>query len=152
MPSTSDQRIDILLKEYETLRTEILDRVKARFTAMGLFGAVVGYVLVNLSQSGPTQAIPPWVFWTFGGIGFAAVLAVWFRYGQNIWRCSIRLGDIEERINLLAEENDLLVWEGRINQKHVLQPWFHEKFYTVFPKGDIRYRDDRDYERGLKAR
>jgi len=36
-------KIDILIKEYEILRTELLQRINQRFACIGLIGAVATY-------------------------------------------------------------------------------------------------------------
>ena len=44
------EKINILLKEYDTLRTEILQRISNRFAFLGLFGAIGAFGLFKASE------------------------------------------------------------------------------------------------------
>lgn len=97
-------KIQILLKEYDALRAEILQRSNQRFAFLTLFGAIGTYSLFIASSLKSYQII---------ALIFSAVflLAVWFRLGILIARCSRRISEIEEEINSMAGQK-LLKWES----------------------------------------
>jgi hypothetical protein len=99
-------RIDILLKEYDTLRAEIISRSNNRFATIGLIIALGAFVLTRPEES----AVSPFVL---AAPVLAILLVTLWRLGQLIKRCSLRIAEIEARINQLMGE-ELLAWEGRI--------------------------------------
>jgi len=117
--STEDKtRVEVLLKEYETLRNEIMGRINNRF-------AVIGFIVALIAFIGSQSEIPLHVRCVIGGLAFVVILVVYFRLGQLIKRCAVRIGDIEEKINSIMGEK-LLVWESRI-AKSGLFHWFYRK-------------------------
>ena len=96
-------KIHILLKEYDTLRAEILQRIGHRFAFLGLSGAVGAYVFFTAQSlsSYQTVVLIITIFILFG---------VWWQLGNLIARCSNRIAEIEGLINSIAEET-LLRWE-----------------------------------------
>lgn len=107
---TSDKvKIDILMKEYETLRSEILHRINCRFAFLGLFGAVAAYVFFKVDKYTIFKVLIP--------VASIFVLgAIWFHLGRLIQECSSRISEIEQQINSLVGD-ELLVWETRRQSK-----------------------------------
>ncbi|MGH8601688.1 MAG: hypothetical protein ACREXR_02570 [Gammaproteobacteria bacterium] len=97
--------VQILLKEYDTLRAEILLRIAHRFAFLGLTGAAGGYVFFTLKYK--DLAIYQIIVLIIAAL---AVLVAWFWQGQVIARCSERIAEIEVAVNSLAGA-ELLVWE-----------------------------------------
>ena len=97
------EKLTILMKEYDTLRTEILQRSRQRFAFLGLIGAGAGYVLFKATSLKEFQIL---------GLTVAVVLmaCIWMQLGNIIVRCSNRLAEIEIQVNQIAGE-DLLKWE-----------------------------------------
>lgn len=114
-------KIDILMKEYETLRSEILHRLNRRFAFMGLFGAVLAYAFFKVEKYTivNVSVIVASIF---------ILVAIWFEYGRLIQRCSWRISEIEQQVNSLVGD-ELLVWETR-QQSNV----FH-RVYNAFYRG-----------------
>lgn len=102
---SDEVKINILMKEYETLRSEILHRLNRRFALLGLFGAVLAYALFKVDKYTTVNL----------SVIFASIFilgAIWFRFGQMIQRCSSRILEIEQQVNSLVGD-ELLVWETR---------------------------------------
>lgn len=101
----NDKKIEILLKEYDTLRAEIIARATGGYAFWGFAAAAVAWAF---SKEAPTG----WkiVVSCVGLIlAFAVMTAVnW----SNIARAATRVGEIERRVNELADE-ELLQWEHR---------------------------------------
>ena len=101
-------KIDILLKEYDTLRSEMLQRVNARFAIVGLLGALVAFVLSKFEWQ--PKNLPLDLRWLIAALGLAVLLGTWWRFGTIIRGLAARVSSIEGRVNQLAGE-DLLTWE-----------------------------------------
>lgn len=98
-----EDQIQILLKEYETLRTEIIRRIGHRFTFLGLSLALIGYGLFTSQHLTSHQV--------FLVVAIALVLfIVWYWIGGLIYECGLRVAEIESEINKLAG-HCLLRWE-----------------------------------------
>ncbi|MGA1864924.1 MAG: hypothetical protein ACMUHX_07670 [bacterium] len=102
-PVDNKTMIDILLKEYDTLRSEILTRSTQRISFLGLFGATIGYFLFKYNDLMFIQEI---------GLIFGLVFLglIWVQLGNIINRCSARITAIEKEINEISGRN-LLKWE-----------------------------------------
>lgn len=106
IPEGNLQRISILLKEYDTLRTEILQRRAAGFALAPILAAIVGWLGYRILEGHRYTAIAVAVMTLcalFVGPKFMNI---------RIRRCSARLQRIEQRINSLAAD-DLLEWESK---------------------------------------
>ncbi|WP_319574558.1 hypothetical protein [uncultured Desulfobacter sp.] len=97
-------KIDVLLKEYDTLKAEILQRIRSRFAFLGLFISVGAFGLFKASDINSFK---------IGVLFFTALFlfAVWWQLGFVIKRCSKRIAEIEVVINQIAGEK-LLRWEN----------------------------------------
>ena len=102
---TDDKKIEILLKEYETLRTEILQRSGRRTAFVSLVGALGASAFFVENDFAAHQIIV---------LSVAAVflLGVWWQLGNVMARCGTRVSEIEERVNAMAED-ELLQWEHK---------------------------------------
>jgi len=108
-------KIDILVKEYEILRTEMLQRINQRFTCIGLTGAVVAYGFFRLERYTITSVL-------ILIVAISILGAIWFHFGRRIHQLSLRITEIEQRINCLVGD-ELLVWETRRRNKFF--HWIH---------------------------
>jgi len=107
--SSDKLRIDILMKEYETLRTEILQRINQRFTWIGLIGAVAAYTFFKVEVCTISSVL-------ILTVAIFILGAIWFYPGLLIHQCSSRISEIENQINSLIGDQ-LLVWETRRKNK-----------------------------------
>ena len=100
---TDKDKIEILFKEYDTLREEIISRLSQRINFLGLFGAIGVYAFFQDKTLNGKQYII---------IVLAAILlyCVWHHLGNVVARCSKRIAEIECVINKMAGTT-LLVWE-----------------------------------------
>jgi hypothetical protein len=128
---TTEKRIDILLKEYDTLRTEILQAIKMRFSFIGFFGVVSAYFIFNAEPF-------PYYKYLLLISGFLFLLALWMSFGRIITGCSKRIAEIEKMINNMAGK-ELLVWETK-NQKNILHR------FNKFNQLGLNYPDNNDKE------
>lgn len=120
--STHDRaKIDILFKEYDTLRTEVMARCNSRFLVVGFLVTLTVFVASESEVGLLARCL-------IGAFAVLAVAALWFRLGQLIKRCAVRIAEIEQKINKLMGEQ-LLAWESRIAKGGL----FH-KFYRNTPK------------------
>jgi hypothetical protein len=100
--SPKDQ-INILLKEYDTLRAEILGRMNHRWQMLGLIGAIVAFIS---AQSGAIAGR------AIAGVMAVGLFGLWLNSGRYVARLARRVSEIEKHVNGLAGEN-LLVWESQ---------------------------------------
>ena len=96
-------KVQILLKEYDALRAEILQRISHRFSFLGLTGAVGGYAFFVAKDLSTYQTVVLMM-------GTLALFGVWWQLGNLIARCSHRISEIEKTVNSIAGE-PLLTWE-----------------------------------------
>jgi ABC-type transport system involved in Fe-S cluster assembly fused permease/ATPase subunit len=115
------QKIQILLAEYSTLRTEVLSRYNAQFQS----SAVLVTVFIGLTVLTSTNGLKPVLIalMIVTALIFIAVL-IWI--DVDIAKAARRLRAIEADVNQRAGER-LLVWEtdtglGGIVGRHILRP------------------------------
>lgn len=102
-------KIDILMKEYETLRTELLQRINQRFACIGLAGAVLAYGFFKIERNTIASVL-------IVIIAISIVGVIWFHFGRRIHEIALRILEIEQRINSFLGD-ELLVWEIRRRNK-----------------------------------
>lgn len=103
IPEANRQKIDILFREWDSLREEIIHRTNNGFALLGVAGLVLTWLL---SRNYDLK------FWLMlGSFATIAFGAAKFCFVQ-IRRCGIRKHEIEQQINSLAGD-ELLVWEDR---------------------------------------
>ena len=101
-------KINILLKEYDTLRAEMLQRINARFAIVGLLGALL--VLLISKWGWQPAGWPLDVRWLVGVLGASILAGIFWRFGTLIRKLAAQVSQVEQRVNKLAQE-DLLTWE-----------------------------------------
>jgi uncharacterized membrane protein len=101
-------KINILLKEYDALRAEMLQRMNARFAIVGLLGALL--VLLISKWEWQPAGWPLDVRWLVAVLGAFILAGVFWRFGTLIQKLATRVSQVEQRVNQLAQE-DLLTWE-----------------------------------------
>ena len=99
---------DILLEEYKSLRTEVVDRVKTAFSHLAYFGAVIAFAFKVPEGN---QISPIAVFWlAFAGAAILLYISVinWFWVG----RIASHLQAIEKQLEALTGKKTL-TWEQK---------------------------------------
>jgi len=114
------EKMQILFKEYDTLRQEIVGRLNGgrQLVAIGVAG--MAGVITFLGPAHRRDAI----FWgLLCGLGTVLGVLFWSTH-HSIARVGTRLREIEAEINALAGE-DLLKWETRFGGG--LSKWFFSR-------------------------
>ena len=115
------QRADVMLREYDTLRSEILQRVKNRYELFGFVGIIAGIVV---SQDVDHK-------WWAVGVMLGLGSLNWALQWLGIRRCAERLVHIENAVNDLfgspeerpeerpdpEHDNRVLAWELIQNER-----------------------------------
>ena len=119
------ESIEILFKEYDTLRSEILGSMTIRNTLLS-FG-LTGVGAIATASIGLHALSPVASGTVLGGVIpalCAAVLSMWLGEYQRTQRAGRFLVDLEKRINVLASA-DLLSWETHLrkDKKHMNYPY-----------------------------
>jgi len=112
MPLDDSKRIDILLKEYDTLRADAMSRMNSRFLMMGTFGALIGFSIFSPSspfRGGSGNLVLEQVVCLLAGL---VMLVVWIWMGYLAGICVRRVSQIELKINEIAGE-ELMVFESK---------------------------------------
>ncbi|BDT68216.1 hypothetical protein os1_23980 [Comamonadaceae bacterium OS-1] len=117
--------LDILLKEYETLRTEVLERIKIAFSHLGYFGAVMAFAFPaseGFFSKHPGTAL------VLASLG--AVLLLWISVLNWSWvgRIASHLQELELKINAQAGAQDLLTWEHIASRITTGPHWFPKRY------------------------
>ena len=122
MERRPEQRLNLLLEEYRSLRSEVTSRIASRMTLLGFLTASLAFVVGIHHRSA-------WV-WALVGLLVAFGAGIWVWSGLLIGRLSARLAKLEEVMNALAAEaygpsktDEQLVWETdrRRSRNPVLQ-------------------------------
>lgn len=100
---------EVLLKEYESLRSEVIERIKTAFAHLGYFGAVIAFAF---PASDKLQANPNVALWL--AIFGSAILA-YISIINWLWvdRIADHLRLLEKQI-LGDNHKPLLTWEGKV--------------------------------------
>jgi hypothetical protein len=103
---------DILLKEYETLRAEVIERLKTAFSHLGYFGAVAVFAF-----PASDKVSEPWRTVAFILAMLGAVLLLYISVINWLWvgRIATHLRELEEDINHAAGKS-LLSWEHTVKE------------------------------------
>src|ERR1039457_6946031 len=99
------EKVAILFKEYDTLRTEIIGRTAGGYQLIAILAIVFGAILGWRSSHGSDA-----VFWVALGVFFGAALVFWWWARRDINMIARRIRDIELNINRLCGDT-LLIWE-----------------------------------------
>lgn len=121
------QKIEILLKEYDTLRTELNERFRQRFQFITIFGSIGAFALFTKENL---------THYHFVFLAFIPVVLciVWFWIGSLIVEESRRIAQIEAEINSLAK-TELLCWETTQGKKGLLHR-IHRILERVLKRGN----------------
>lgn len=106
-PITTRDQIDILLKEYDTLRADILLRSNVIFSVLAVAAGILAWFIQRHKES--------WFLPTFFAFVAIFIFIYWVNH-QNIARAANRLKEIERKVNALATAPDgspLLEWETK---------------------------------------
>ena len=118
---TNQEKIQVLLKEYDTLRAEMLQRFTQRFQFIMIIGVICGYAFFKEDSH---QAL-------IAKIALILVIIVWYWIGYLVATYSWRIAKIEKHVNKLAGEK-LLQWETFQNKNgifHVFYKWLKTDKY-----------------------
>lgn len=103
-------KVEILLREYETLRQEVLARSGQRFALVTVAGGLMAFLI-------KTEKWPAWVI-SAGGtqatlalVGLVVLVVIWRRFQVLIERLGAGISRVEQRVNTLTGDADLLRWE-----------------------------------------
>jgi hypothetical protein len=101
--------VTILLKEYDSLRSEISERMKTSFSHLGYIGAIVIFGFPF------TKGIT--CYHMIAAIFGLAVL-LWITVVNWFWlrRCAEQIREIEQRIDEELSTQGLLTWERKANK------------------------------------
>lgn len=92
-----DGALEVLLKEYDTLRTEISERLKVAFTHVAYGGAIVAFAVPASNE------VPSWVPMLLplllALLGVIALCWVAFLNMRWVQHCGVYLKTIEDRVN-----------------------------------------------------
>ena len=102
-----DQRLQILFKEYDALRAEILVRINNMFQILGVAGTLTVLGLPWLWSKGLTTP-----FWVSLGLMAVLLFGLWLLIHVEMARAAFRIREIEEAVNAIANA-ELLRWESR---------------------------------------
>ena len=102
------EKIEILFKEYDTLRAEIIGRTAGGYQLIAILAIIFAAILGWRSPHGPDQ-----MFWVAIGVlvGSAIVFGWWAHRDINM--IARRISDIELQINEFSGQT-LLIWETQL--------------------------------------
>lgn len=107
MPS----EIELLLKEYDSLRIEVIERVKTAFSHLAFFGAVIAFAFQTPDKISINQQTAFWL----AVVGSALLLYISIINWCWVSRIASHLQLLECRINKLAGKK-ILTWEGTVEK------------------------------------
>lgn len=104
-------KVDILLKEYETLRQEILARSGQRFALVTVAGGLMAFLIKT--EDWPAFVVSKgWTQVTLALMCTTALAVIWWRFQFLIERLGTGISRVEQKINTLTDDAELLRWEG----------------------------------------
>lgn len=101
------EKINIILEEYKTLRTEVTERNGILIRVFTVAATLIVGTIGLMVQASAYIAGSIVIF-----LGALLIAFTWFVVDQSARKCSYRLQEIEQAINELAKER-LLCWESR---------------------------------------
>lgn len=134
---SAKEQIEILLKEYDTLRAEIIARTTGGYQVISigavLFTALLTVVATRTHPAGEvgTKLLRSTLFWVaLGALVVFAGVSMSFTY-RDINLIAGRIQQIEQKVNRLAGV-DLLEWESKWGGSKT--GWFLREHVTSDPK------------------
>jgi hypothetical protein len=103
--------VEILMKEYDSLRSEVIERVKTAFSHLAYLGAVVAFAF----QPVPNSAVSPKLLFSFALVGSAILLYISIINWYWVGRIANHLQLLEVKINK-AHGKPVLSWEGKVKR------------------------------------
>ena len=101
-------KIEILLKEYDTLRNEAVMRSGTNWAMLGF---LIGILAIIFGRSGDSRKRVVIV----SVVASVFLAALWWYQGHLMARCSIRIEQIEKKVNHIVDE-DVLIWESKVSE------------------------------------
>lgn len=100
--------LDILLKEYDSLRAEVVERVRTAFSHLAFFGAVAAFAFQLPASSPLNQNL------VLGLSAFGTLFLLYISVINWIWvnRIASHLRHLESKINSISKKK-LLTWESK---------------------------------------
>jgi prepilin signal peptidase PulO-like enzyme (type II secretory pathway) len=143
-------KIQILLSEYTTLRSEILTRTGYGFQLAGLAAVIGTWLLAQTLLKQTQQKLPLW-FWIVLAVTGVFFAVATFANVRDLTRAANRVKDLEHEINSRAGES-LLVWEtlsGVLTRMGLIRSFF--SFVKPLPRSKLPALDpsylDKEAER-----
>lgn len=112
MAMEDKDRIDILMKEYDSLRQEILSRTNNRFVMLGLVATFLGFALFTENSIFESRFLGLDTRAIVVISGILILMAIWLFFGYLVGALAARVSAIERHVNEIAGEQ-LLEWETR---------------------------------------
>jgi len=106
---TDEFRVTVLLKEYDTLRTEVLARIRSRFELLTVSVAALGFLLSRKDTAAELLVL--------SGI---VVFTLHTYFGWSIAKINHRLADIESQVNRRVAD-EVLVWESQMSSNFFIR-------------------------------
>lgn len=100
-------RIEVVLHEYDALRSEIVSRTESRF-------GLVGFLVIAATILGAT-GVADSLRWVLIVIVLVLLAGIWVVFGLYIRRCAERLKEIEASINDQLGGDPVLTWESELS-------------------------------------
>jgi predicted outer membrane lipoprotein len=111
--ASAAEQIQILFKEYDTLRTEIISRTEIGYKLWGFGGAAAAWLITQYNEQYFLATL------ILLASVFGILTMMWYRDVNNMAR---RVRAIESAINELAGVEDLLQWETKwagLSKRHL---------------------------------
>ena len=106
-----DNECEILVKEYESLRTEVIERIKTAFAHLAYFGAVIAFGFKSPEGNGVSQETLQWLAFFGATILLYISIINWFWVG----RIADHLQVVENKINTICRK-PILTWEQKVKK------------------------------------
>ncbi len=114
MPLSDWEKTQVLLKEYDALRAQILQYMHQRFQMLTIAGALGAFALFTAKVSTGVQQAAL-------AVAAGVAITVWWTAGYGMALCGNRIAEIELQVNQLAGDGeDLLAWEARLQGNSIL--------------------------------
>jgi len=123
------EHLDILMKEYDSLRQESLIAIQSRTSVLSFGLATLGAIFavaVTTIENGQLAYLTSVTLILVVPLIAAGVASIWFGEHHRMHRAGRFIGELEQRVNNMAGA-ELLSWEGslRVRKSHMLAPYSH---------------------------
>jgi hypothetical protein len=147
-PDAARGRLEVLLKEYDALRSEVTTRLGASATLVGFAAAAIG---IAASGRGGSR-------WIAAAVVGVLILLVWVSYLRQLAGIRTYLIDLEHQINLasrdaygLAEDVVMLSWEHSLSRKETELRKLLGRF-MLMRRDDYRHRPESSSSLGRSSK